>query len=52
MAAVEQNRIKRAGTGLRAYDAERAWHSYTLFAPDTVDTNTVYLVDMEGSSSR
>jgi len=49
MGAVEQNRIKRAGTGLRAYDAERAWHGYTLFAPNTVDNFTVYLIDMEGN---
>ena len=33
MAEVEQNRLKRAGTGLRAYDPDRACFGFTLFAP-------------------
>jgi outer membrane protein assembly factor BamB len=48
--AVEQNRIKRAGTGLRAYDRARAWPGYTLFAPNTIDNRTVYLIDIEGNA--
>jgi hypothetical protein len=43
----EPNKLKRAGIGLRAYDPERAWPGYTLFAPSTAG-NTVYLIDMEG----
>jgi hypothetical protein len=48
MTTVEQCKLKRAGVGLRAYDAERAWPGYTLFAPQTAG-NTVYLIDMQGT---
>jgi hypothetical protein len=51
MATVEQNRLKRAGTGLRAHDPERAWAGYTLFAPNTLDNRTVYLIDMDGNAA-
>ena len=29
MPSVEQNKLKRAGTGLRALDSERAWPGFT-----------------------
>ena len=48
MPPVEQIKLKRAGTGLRAYDPDRAWHGFTLFAPQTGGGN-VYLVDLEGN---
>ncbi|MGB7946613.1 MAG: aryl-sulfate sulfotransferase [Candidatus Binatia bacterium] len=48
MPPVEQNKIKRAGIGLRAYDPERAWPGYTLFAPRT-GKGIVHLIDMEGT---
>jgi hypothetical protein len=44
---VEQNKQKRAGTGLRAWDRERACPGYTLFAPIT-DQRTAYLIDLAG----
>jgi hypothetical protein len=44
---VEQNKVRRSGVGLRAYDAEKAWEGFTLFAPGTAG-NTVYLIDMQG----
>jgi hypothetical protein len=47
MAIVEQIRLKRAGTGLRALDPDRAWPGLTLFAPQT-GGGTVYLIDLEG----
>jgi uncharacterized protein (UPF0248 family) len=49
MAPVEQNTIKRRGTGLRACDPERASPGYTLFAPLFVESRTVYLVDLQGN---
>ena len=49
MAPVEQNTIKRRGTGFRACDAERACPGYTLFAPLFVESRTVYLVDLQGN---
>jgi arylsulfotransferase ASST len=48
MASIEQNKLKRAGTGLRALDGDRAWPGFTLFAPYQSSVPTVYLVDMEG----
>jgi Arylsulfotransferase (ASST) len=44
---IEQAGPQRGGTGLRAYDPERAAHGYTLFAPLGGGT-AVYLVDMQG----
>src|SRR5262249_6039855 len=45
---VEQNTLKRRGTGLRAYDPERACPGFTLFAPHFEQNRTVYLVDLQG----
>jgi len=47
MPAVEQNKLKRAGTGLRAVDHERASPGFTLFAPMSGGGN-VYLIDLDG----
>ena len=33
MPAIEQNKLKRAGTGIRAVDHDRACPGFTLFAP-------------------
>ena len=49
IAAVEPNAIKRRGVGLRACDPLRASPGYTLFAPTTAATGTVYLIDLEGN---
>jgi hypothetical protein len=46
---IEQTRLKRAGTGLRALDRERAWPGFTLFALYQSATTTVYLIDLEGT---
>ena len=46
---VEQTKLKRAGTGLRAFDRERAWPGFTLFAPYQSVTTTVYLIDLDGN---
>jgi hypothetical protein len=48
MSVVEQNKLKRAGTGLRALDSERAWPGFTLFALYHTAGSTVYLIDLEG----
>ena len=48
MAAVEQNTLKRRGVGLRAYDPERAFSGFTLFAPHFVQNKNVYLIDLKG----
>ena len=48
MPSVEQNKLKRAGTGLRALDAERTWPGFTLFALYQSAGSTVYLIDLEG----
>ena len=48
MSVVEQNKLKRAGTGLRALDPERAWPGFTLFALYQTAGSTVYLIDLEG----
>jgi outer membrane protein assembly factor BamB len=44
---VEQNRIKREGTGLRAYDRERAFPGFTMFK--TGGDSPIHLIDMEGT---
>src|SRR5262245_37285337 len=41
---VEQNRVRRAGVGLRAYDPERASRGFSLFAPPA--PNAVFLSDL------
>lgn len=46
---VEQIKLKRAGTGLRALDRERAWPGFTLFAPYQSKSTTVYLIDLDGA---
>jgi hypothetical protein len=43
---VDQNPIRRRGTGLRALDAARASAGLTLFAP--TDGQAVYLIDLHG----
>jgi arylsulfotransferase ASST len=47
MTTVDQQRIRRARTGLLAHDADRAQAGYTLFCPMFGD-GSVYLVDMQG----
>ena len=47
MPVVEQNKLKRAGTGLRAVDHDRAFPGLTLFAPMGGGGN-VYLIDLDG----
>jgi arylsulfotransferase ASST len=48
MAAIEQNTLKRRGTGLRVCNPERAFAGFTLFAPHFVGSKTVYLIDLGG----
>jgi hypothetical protein len=45
--AVDQNTIRRRGTGLRALDPTRSSPGLTLFAPISGD-GTVYLMDLRG----
>ena len=45
---VDQQKIRRARSGLVAHDPARAQPGYTLFAPMLGD-GTVYLVDMDGT---
>lgn len=47
-AAVDQNPIRRRGTGLRGLDAARTSAGLTLFAPMLGD-GTVYLIDLQGN---
>src|SRR5688572_21153811 len=47
MAPVEQLRQKRAGTGLLAWDRERAYAGYTLFTPSAAG-DRLYVIDMAG----
>lgn len=47
MTLVEQLKGKRAGTGLRGYDPNKACPGYTSFAPLT-GGGMVYLIDMHG----
>src|ERR671923_1504651 len=46
--SIEPNTIKRRGTGLRGYDAQRAAPGFTLFTP-LLGGGLVYLVDMQGT---
>jgi hypothetical protein len=46
MPSVEQNKLKRAGTGLRALDDDHACPGFTLFAP--MGGAKVYLIDLNG----
>jgi hypothetical protein len=46
--AVDQQKIRRARTGLIAHDPARAQPGYTLFAPMLGD-GAVYLLDMDGA---
>jgi hypothetical protein len=45
---VDQNTIRRRGTGLRALDKSKASPGYTLFSPIT-GKGEVYLIDLEGT---
>jgi len=47
MPAIEQNKVKRSGFGLRACDRERAFPGFTLFAPIS-GGGRVYLIDLDG----
>jgi hypothetical protein len=47
MAAVEQIKLKRSGTGLRAWDRDRVFPGFTLFTPQN-GGGQVYLIDLEG----
>ena len=44
---IDQNTIRRRGTGLRVLDPDRAFPGYTLFTPLT-GQGDVYLIDLEG----
>ena len=44
---IDQNTIRRRGTGLRVLDHDRAFPGYTLFTPLT-GQGEVYLIDLEG----
>ncbi|MEH2436615.1 MAG: hypothetical protein V7K25_20625 [Nostoc sp.] len=46
-ASVDQNTIRRRGTGLRAYDPDKVFKGYTLFTPLT-GKGEVYLLNLEG----
>jgi outer membrane protein assembly factor BamB len=48
MPSVEQVKLKRSGTGLRACDTERASPGCTLFAPQS-GGGIVYLIDLNGN---
>lgn len=45
--SVDQNTIRRRGTGLKAYDPQKAFRGYTLFTPLT-GNGEVYLISLEG----
>jgi Arylsulfotransferase (ASST) len=45
--AIDQNPIRRRGTGLRALDAARAYRGLTLFSPMDGD-GVAYLIDLAG----
>ena len=47
MPPVEQIKAKRAGSGLRACDHDRAWPGFTLLAPQS-GGGKIYLIDIEG----
>ena len=44
---IDQNTIRRRGTGLRVLDHDRAFPGYTIFTPLT-GQGEVYLIDLEG----
>ena len=44
---IDQNPIRRRGTGLRGFDPSRASPGFTLFAPASCD-GAVYLIDLKG----
>jgi hypothetical protein len=44
---IDQNTIRRRGTGLRGLDPDRAFPGYTLFTPLT-GQGDVFLIDLEG----
>ena len=48
MLPVEQIKLKRFGTGLRARNNDRACPGFTLFAPQS-GGGTVYLIDISGN---
>jgi hypothetical protein len=48
MTAIEQNTLKRRSVGLRAFEPERAFPGFTLFAPHFVQNRNVYLIDLQG----
>ncbi len=48
MPPVEQIKLKRAGTGLRACNHDRAFPGFTLFAPHD-GQGEVYLIDLQGN---
>src|SRR5260370_2273048 len=50
MTTVDQQKIRRARTGLIAHDPALAQPGYTLFAPMSGD-GTVYLIDMAGGAA-
>jgi hypothetical protein len=45
--SIDQNTIRRRGTGLRVLDPDRTFPGYTLFTPLT-GQGDVYLIDLEG----
>jgi hypothetical protein len=47
MPSVEQNKLRRSGTGLRACDRDQAFAGFTLFAPLS-GGGKVYLIDLDG----
>ena len=47
MYLVDQNKIRRNGVGLRAYNPQKSFAGYTLFAPMNGD-GTIYLINMNG----
>ena len=47
MVNIDPLRVRRDGTGLRAYDPELCYNGFTLFTPMNGD-GKVYLIDMEG----
>lgn len=49
MGTVDQQTIRRRGTGLKAYDPDRAYDGFTLFAPMFGD-GSVHLIDMRGGT--
>lgn len=48
MYLVDQNKIRRNGVGLRAYNPKKSFKGYTLFTPMNGD-GTIYLINMDGT---